>query len=101
MMIRKWTGAAIVAVALTGCASMAEGPDTSDPVSDGACQAEGVQSLIGQTVNEALGTRLLRDSGATTLRWAPPRSMLTMDFRPDRLTVAYDDDYRVTTISCG
>jgi len=25
---------------------------------------------------------------------------VTMDFSPDRLTVSYDDDYRITMVSC-
>lgn len=100
-MMMKWTGAAMLALSLAGCASMESGSDAPVTAPDGPCQADVVQALIGQTANEALGVKLLRESGATTLRWAPPRSALTMDYRPDRLTVGYDDDYHVTTISCG
>jgi hypothetical protein len=40
-------------------------------------------------------------SGAKALRWGPPRSAMTMDFRSDRLTVAYDDAMTVTSARCG
>jgi len=35
------------------------------------------------------------------LRWGPPRSAMTMDFRQDRVTVAYDDAMIITHIACG
>jgi hypothetical protein len=44
---------------------------------------------------------MLAASGARTLRWAPPRSALTMDFRADRLTISYDDDLLITGARCG
>ncbi len=100
-MIAKWTGLAWLAFSLAGCAGMTARPDASAAMSVATCQAEGAQSMIGQTANAALGSQLLRETGASTLRWVPPRSAMTMDFRPDRLTVGYDDDYHVMTINCG
>ena len=49
----------------------------------------------------ASGAELMRLSGARTLRWVPPRSAVTMDYRADRLTVSYDDNYTIVRISCG
>jgi hypothetical protein len=34
------------------------------------------------------------------LRWVPPRTAVTMDYRPDRLTVSYDDAMVITKVSC-
>lgn len=48
-----------------------------------------------------LGREMLAATGARVLRWAPPRTAVTMDFRGDRLTVSYDDDYVITRVSCG
>ena len=44
---------------------------------------------------------MLKATGATTFRWAPPGAALTMDYRKDRLTVAYGADMVVTRVSCG
>lgn len=100
-MIAKWTASAVLALSLAGCAGMGAGPDTPAATPAATCQADDAQSMVGQAANAALGAQLLRETGAATLRWAPPGSAMTMDFRPDRLTVGYDDDYRVTTIKCG
>jgi hypothetical protein len=40
-------------------------------------------------------------TGAKVLRWVPPRTAVTMDFRADRLTVSYDDNMTIDRISCG
>ncbi|HMO68727.1 MAG TPA: I78 family peptidase inhibitor, partial [Novosphingobium sp.] len=42
-----------------------------------------------------------RATGARTLRWMPPRTAVTMDYRADRLTVSYDDNRIIERISCG
>ena len=40
-------------------------------------------------------------TGARTLRWGPPRSAMTMDYRQDRVNVMYDDTYKSTQVTCG
>ncbi|WP_332817051.1 I78 family peptidase inhibitor [Sphingopyxis sp.] len=88
---------------LTACAAAdtsAESAPTPPPA-EAACNADGVQSLVGQTATAAVGGQLLKGSGAATLRWVPPRTAVTMDFRPDRLTVSYDDALKIERISCG
>ncbi|MGD9810164.1 MAG: I78 family peptidase inhibitor [Sphingobium sp.] len=65
------------------------------------CKAEPVQSFLGQTASQETGAEMIAASGARTLRWAPPRSAMTMDFRPDRLTVSYDDALTIIRVSCG
>ena len=69
--------------------------------SAGACDATPAQRLVGQTATQALGAEALRLAGATTLRWAPPDAVLTMDYRMDRLTVGYDEELVVTSLRCG
>ena len=94
-------GAALVApgaaVALSGCQESGPPP----PPAEAVCNADAVQSLVGQTATADVGGQLLKGSGARTLRWVPPRTAVTMDFRPDRLTVSYDDALRIDRISCG
>ena len=71
------------------------------PPTEAVCNADAVQSLVGQTATADIGGQLLKGSGARTLRWVPPRTAVTMDFRPDRLTVSYDDALKIERISCG
>ncbi|MFC3101920.1 I78 family peptidase inhibitor [Altererythrobacter lauratis] len=94
-------GLAAGCMVLAGCAATtADGGLAARPPA-GECDASGVQGLIGQVATAELGTRLLRETGSATLRWVPPRSAATMDYRPDRLTVSYDDNMRIERITCG
>lgn len=68
---------------------------------EGSCDAELAQGMIGARATSAAGAELLELTGAATLRWVPPRTAVTMDFRPDRLTVTYDDDMIIERITCG
>ncbi len=87
---------------LAGCATAQNPPADPVPVNPGGqCDADGAQSLLGSRATSETGAQLLAKSGARTLRWVPPRTAVTMDFRPDRLTVSYDDTMTITRISCG
>ena len=68
---------------------------------DSPCDASELQEHIGHTATAESGAKLLELSGARTLRWGPPDSAWTMDYRPDRLNVRYDRDMKITTITCG
>lgn len=65
------------------------------------CDAAAAQGMIGERATSALGGELLGITGARTLRWVPPRTAVTMDYRMDRLTVSYDDNMLIERISCG
>ncbi|MEL1251298.1 I78 family peptidase inhibitor [Aurantiacibacter gilvus] len=87
---------------LAACATTADGngpPPVREPA--GECDASAVQDHVGHTASAEAGATLLRLTGAATLRWVPPRTAVTMDFRPDRLTVSYDDDMIIERITCG
>lgn len=88
---------------LAACAPMsAETTPTPRPVGDGGeCDAGPAQSLIGQTASSETGARALALTGARQLRWGPPRSAFTMDYRPDRVNVKYDDAMMITEVTCG
>lgn len=92
-----------IAAVLPLAACMQERPPESTPTppAEAMCIADSVQSLVGQTATADVGAQLIKGSGATTLRWVPPRTAVTMDFRPDRLTVSYDDALKIDRISCG
>ncbi|MBN8842397.1 MAG: hypothetical protein J0H88_04035 [Sphingomonadales bacterium] len=76
-------------------------PTPPPPAAPSECKADAVQSYVGQTATPELGARIVKDAEARTLRWGPPRSAMTMDYRSDRVNVMYDDAYKITQISCG
>lgn len=91
----------VVACAVLGaCAGSPPPGNEPPPRNPGECKADAAQHLIGNKATGETGAELLRLTGATTLRWVPPRTAVTMDFRADRLTVSYDDDMVITRISC-
>jgi hypothetical protein len=66
-----------------------------------ACKDEGLSSFVGQDATEATGSELLKQSGANALRWVPKGSMVTMEFRADRVTVYLDANNKIERVSCG
>ena len=93
------------AVLLTACATTA--PSVEDERDRdvrellGDCDAEPAQGMIGTMATGSAGAELLEITGASTLRWVPPRTAVTMDYRSDRLTVSYDDNMAIERITCG
>ena len=88
---------------LAGCTATYEEPQTPIPVAggDGTCSAAAAQTLIGQKATAETGAQALSLTGAQTLRWGPPGAMFTMDYRPDRVTVMYDEAMLITQVKCG
>lgn len=88
----------MIALALVGgCVAMSEDPaNTTVPLNpEATCPAAQYQSLIGQPVDDAAF-----DWPAQKLRIVGPGQAMTMDFRPDRLTVSYDKAGRITSLQC-
>ena len=88
--------------ALGGCAATAAPPEQlpAHPVA-ADCHAEPGQRFVGQKATGEIGKQLVSATGAHVLRWVPPRTAVTMEFRADRLTVSYDDDYVIQRVSCN
>lgn len=87
------------ALALAGCATTTTTAHTGG--GHHMCKAEPAQRFIGEKADVAHGMTIQQVTGSQILRWAPPRSALTMDFREERVTVAYDDAMIITMITCG
>jgi len=66
-----------------------------------ACQASGADQFIGQPGTSETGAAIMHATHSSVLRWAPPGTMLTMDFSPMRVTVRLGPDGKVTAINCG
>ena len=97
--------AALILLIVAGCTTLSDsgqstGGEATDPVLAG-CDAAKLQYAIGQKSSAALGAKLMQESGANTLRWMPPRTAATMDFRSDRLNIAYDDAMVITAVDCS
>ena len=49
----------------------------------------------------AVTARILRESGAKTLRWIPHGSAITMDYSEQRVNVKLDPQSRIEAVTCG
>lgn len=67
----------------------------------GRCDAKRVQSFVGVLGTADVGKAIFKRSGAKALRWIPPGTMVTMDYRLDRLNIRTDARNFVTAIDCG
>ena len=65
------------------------------------CDAAPALYHVGHDATQGMGAAILKESGARTLRWGPPRTAWTMDYRQDRVNVRYDDKMKITEVSCG
>jgi len=65
------------------------------------CDAKGTDRFIGQLGSGSTGAAIKRATKAAVLRWSPPNTMLTMDYREDRVTVWLDQNKKITKIRCG
>ena len=95
---------AITLIIVLGCAGCAATPGSGPaaaPEPKALCKADALPPFIGQTASVATGAAILKASGARTLRWAGPGMAVTMDYRPDRVTVSYDENMAITRASCG
>ncbi|MBA4163843.1 MAG: hypothetical protein C0510_04315 [Erythrobacter sp.] len=92
-------------LALAACISPGEAPSASEPApkpeSSGQCTADNTGEFIGRTATAELGATIQERTGAQIFQWVAPRTAVTMDYRPDRVRVSYDDDMRIVRIACG
>jgi hypothetical protein len=65
------------------------------------CDPANIQQFVGKTRSDALEREMLKVSAASTVRWAPFGTAVTMEYRFDRLTVFLDASNRVERISCS
>lgn len=102
MKSRMMLSVTAASLALAGCSAIGATQREDLPAMPaGECKADAAQAMIGQKATAGVGAELLSRTGARQLRWVPPRSAVTMDYRADRLTVGYDDAYTIVRIACG
>lgn len=96
--MRKLIGSSLLMTSITGCVGMQSAPEAGPPA---ACRDAELPHFIGTKATSISGAGLLKASGARNLRWVGPGMAVTMDYRPDRLTVSYDEDMVILSARCG
>lgn len=82
-------------LALGACQQDSARSDVSDTPED-TCGAAALQSLVGQDRSALAGME-----PGPKLRILEPGSVVTMDFRADRLNIELDEDGRVVRLYCA
>lgn len=78
-----------------------DGDAVSPPPMEMICKNDALPQFVGQKATQQTGAAIVAAAGARTLRWVGPGMAVTMDFRPDRVTVGYDQNMVIETLSCG
>ena len=65
------------------------------------CNASGTDKFIGEMGSASTGAAIKQATKAAVLRWSPPNTFLTMDYREDRVTIWIDENKKITKIRCG
>jgi hypothetical protein len=92
---------AALAVSLVAACSTAPATPIHGVTPGHKCEATGTDQFIGKIGSSETGASIMRVTHAAVLRWSPPNTMLTMDYREDRVTVWLDAAQKITKIRCG
>ncbi len=68
---------------------------------EGSCDAEAAQRFVGKKADEATVKAAVAASGAKAARVIKPDTMVTMDYRGDRLNIRLDDAGDIIAVTCG
>jgi hypothetical protein len=94
---------ALAVPALAACATAV--PGSPYPGGNSAdryvCRNTMLGQFTGRPANAELGNEIIRASGSKTLQWIPAGTMVTMDFREDRVRIYLDEQNKVQRVSCG
>lgn len=89
---------ALLAVAACSTAANPVVPGTPE---GGLCADNQFDRFKGQPATAELGQRIKAESGARTLRWLPKGTIITMEYRSDRVNVRLDENNRVESVHCS
>lgn len=93
--------AILVQALLAACSTAPAEPLVHGVTPGHKCNANGTDKFVGLPGTVATGQAILRASNAAVLRVAQPNTILTMDYREDRVTIWLDQARKVTKIRCG
>ena len=95
------TAASGAVLALSACVTPIPA-DSGNGIGAGeSCNPAPAQSLVGEKATAENGQRALALTGARILRWGPPDTAWTMEYREGRVNVTYDRAMTITRITCG
>ena len=57
--------------------------------------------FVGTLANPQTGAAILTATNSSTLRWATPGMMMTMEFNASRVTVRLGPDGKILGVNCG
>ena len=102
-MFPRILSAAVCTASLAACATPGEPaePIRTMPGESTPCIADDTQRFIGQSATQSLGEQIMIATKARIFQWVAKDSAVTMDYRPDRVRVTYDDDMKVLSVRCG
>lgn len=100
--------AAVLALAVIGCSPVAPpddqiwGEDVIPKTRDSGsrCRPDGLDAFRGRQANKAVTDEARRRSGASSLRVIGPDTVVTADYREDRLNIDIDANRRITRLAC-
>ena len=67
----------------------------------GSCNSKAVESYIGKRFTAVLAEQMRKEAGATLLRTGAKGGAVTMDYRPERLNIFYDEAMLIAIVNCG
>lgn len=95
---------AIASLALAACSTVPADnapPPANEAAAGQACSGEGLDQFVGRGRSAETESALLGQSGAKAVRWVPKGTMITMEFREDRVTAWLDANNRIERVNCG
>ncbi len=84
-----------------GCAATPPAEAVVPVHGGGRCNAAPAQKLVGRARSAAAGAEARRLSGAAIVRWIPEGTMVTMEYREDRINLHLNARRRIVRINCG
>lgn len=89
----------LMAIATVACAQKAP-PVPATPVAS-ACGAEQFKHYVGRVRTREVAAAIERDAKGRTMRWISPGTVVTMDYREDRLNVYLAENRVIQRFRCG
>ena len=94
------TASAPVTTGATPAAQTASNDVDSNPPGD-ACGASKVAQFVSQKATPAVRAEVAKEVGHDRIRWVGPDTVVTMDYRADRLNVTLDANDIITGGKCS
>lgn len=95
---------ACIAPSLTACIPTPDAESMSSgatDTNDTSCNSKAVESYIGKRFTAVLAEQMRKEAGAALLRTGAKGGAVTMDYRPERLNIFYDEAMLIAIVNCG